>query len=326
MKLSWLLTVLFILGSANLVEAQQPARVPRIGFISPSSSSAAGRNLEALRQGLRELGYVEGKNIAIEDRWAEGSAERFPYLIAELIQLKVDVLVIGGASGALAAKNAAITTPVVFAAVTDPLGYGIIGSLARPGGNITGLALAVGEGFSGKWVELLKETIPKIARMAVLRNPTHPVAHVFLKETQTASQALGVRLDFFEARDRDELTSTLSQMERKRAAALIVTPDPLFSAQRGRIVDFAAKHHVPSMFVSRDYVDSGGLMAYGPSFPDSYRRAAVYVDKILKGAKPADLPVMQASKFELVINLSTARLLGLSVSPTLLAIADEVIE
>ena len=203
---------LVVAGAA--AQGQQPKKVPRVGFIGASSSSSAGHYLEAFRQGLRDLAYVEGKNIIIEVRWAEGSAERFPHLIAELIGLKVDVLLVSAAAGALAAKNAGITTPVVFAAVTDPIGYGIINSLARPGGNLTGTALAVGEGFSGKWVELLKETVPKVARVAVLRNPTHPVAEVFLKETQAAGRALGVRLDFFEARDPSQLDSALSTMEK----------------------------------------------------------------------------------------------------------------
>src|SRR5919106_2847677 len=271
-----------------VAQAQQPKKVHRIGFVSPSSSSTAGANIEAFRQGLRELGYVESDNITIEIRWAEGSAERFPHLITELVRHKMDVIVVGGAIGALAAKNAGITIPVVFAAVTDPLGYGLIGSLARPGGNITGVALAVGEGFSGKWVELLKEAVPKVVRMAVLRNPTHPLAEVFLRETQAAGRALGVRLDFFEARDPSEVDSTLSRMEKERAGALIVTPSPLFTSQRSRIVDSVGRRRLSAIFFSKEFVDAGGLMSYGPSFPESYRRAATYVDKIIKGAKPAD--------------------------------------
>ena len=308
-----------------VAQAQQPKKVHRIGFVSPSSSSTAGANIEAFRQGLRELGYVESDNITIEIRWAEGSAERFPHLITELVRHKMDVIVVGGAIGALAAKNAGITIPVVFAAVTDPLGYGLIGSLARPGGNITGVALAVGEGFSGKWVELLKEAVPKVTRTAVLRNPTHPLAEVFQRETQAASRGLGLGLDFFEARDPSQVRSALSRMEKERAEALIVTPAPLFTSQRSLIVDFVAHRHLPSMFFAREFVDAGGLMSYGPSFPDSYRRAAFYVDKILKGAKPADLPVEQPTKFELVINLKTAKQIGLTIPPTVLARADKVI-
>ena len=305
--------------------AQHPKKIFRIGFIGASSSSTVGHYLEALRQGLGDLGYIEGENITLEVRWAEGSAERFPDLIADLTKLKVDVMVVGGAAGALAAKNARITTPVVFAAVTDPLGYGLIASLARPGGNITGAALAVGEGFSGKWVELLKETVPRIAGMAVLRNPIRPLTDVFLRETQAAARVLGVKLDFFEARDPNELDGVLSRME-KGARALIVTPSPLFSSQQRRIVNFATRHRLPSMFFSKDFVDNGGLMSYGPSFPDSYRRAATYVDKILKGAKPGDLPVEQPTKFEFVINLKASKQIGLTIPPNVLARADKVIK
>lgn len=321
-----LLLVGLTLASVHLAEAQQAKKVPRVGFISPSSSSTAGPNFEAFRQALRDLGYVEGENIAIEVRWAEGSAERFPHLISELVPLKIDVIVVGGAIGALAAKNAGITTPVVFAAVTDPLGYGLIGSLARPGGNITGVALAVGEGFSGKWVELLKEAVPKVTRTAVLRNPTHPLAEVFQRETQAASTALGLGLDFFEARDANQVGSALSRVEKERAGALIVTPAPLFTGQRSVIVGFVAQRHLPSMFFAKEFVDAGGLMSYGPSFPDSYRRAAFYVEKILKGSKPADLPVEQPTKFEFAINLKTAKQIGLTIPQSMLYRADKVIK
>jgi putative ABC transport system substrate-binding protein len=316
--------VLVVTGA--VAQAQQTRKMPHIGFIGASSPSTAGHWLEAFRQGLRDLGYIEGKNVAIEVRWAEGSAERFPQIITELTQLKVDVMVVSAAAGALAAKNARITTPVVFTAVTDPLGYGIIDSLARPGGNITGTALAVGEGFSGKWIELLKETVPQVARMAILRNPTHPVAETFLREAQAAGQALGVRLDLFDVKDPPQLDGALSKIEKEHAGALIVTPDPLFGAQRSRIVEFVTRRRLPSMFFYKEFVDAGGLMAYGPSFLDSYRRAASYVDKILKGAKPADLPVEQPTKFELVINLKAAKQIGLTIPATVLARADRVIK
>jgi putative ABC transport system substrate-binding protein len=318
--------VAFVLVVATaVVQAQQPKKVSRVGFIGASSPSTAGNWLEAFRQGLRDLGYIEGENITIEVRWAEGSAERFPQLIAELVRLKVDVMVVSAAAGALAAKNARITTPVVFVAVTDPLGHGIIDSLARPSGNITGTALAVGEGFAGKWVELLKETVPKVARMAILRNPTHPVAETFLREAEAAGQALGVRLDLFDVQGSSQLDGALSRIEKEHARALIVTPDPLFGSQRSRIVNFVTRRRLPSMFFYKEFVDEGGLMAYGPSFLDSYRRAASYVDKILKGAKPADLPVEQPTKFELVINLKTAKQIGLTIPPNVLARADTVI-
>ena len=315
----------FFLTTASLAHAQQPKKVSRIGFLVPGSSVNYSVRIEVFRQGLRDLGYVEGENIVIEGRWAEGSAERLPDLIAELVRLKIDVLVVGSAAGAVAAKNAGITIPVVFVAVTDPLGYGLINSLARPGGNLTGTALGVGEGFSGKWVELLKEAVPKVPRVAVLRNPAHPVGEVFLREMQAAGRALRVRLDFFEARDPGQLGSALSRMEKERAAALIVTPDPLFSSQRSRILEFLARRRLPSMFFSSEYVDAGGLMAYGPSLLDSYRRGATYVDKILKGRTPADLPVEQPMKFEFVINLKTAIAIGLTIPQWTLMKADRVI-
>jgi putative tryptophan/tyrosine transport system substrate-binding protein len=253
-------------------------------------------------------------------------ADRFPDLIAELIQLKVDVLVVGAAAGALAAKQAGMTTPVVFAAVTDPVERGIIDNLARPSGHLTGTALALGEGFAGKWVELLKEAVPQVARVAVLRNPAHPVAETFLRETQAASQALGVTLRLFETRDHRELEHALVRMEQDEAEALLVTPDPLFGFHRRRLVEFAARRRWPSMFFNREFVEAGGLMAYGPNFPASFRRAAYYVDRILKGSKPADLPVEQPTKFELVINLKTAQALGLTIPPAVLFQANEVIQ
>jgi putative ABC transport system substrate-binding protein len=314
-----------LLTFSSPAKGQQSKRIFRVGVIGASSSLTVGHYLEALRQGLSDLGYIEGKNITFETRWAEGAAERFPELLAELTKLKVDVIVVGGAAGALAAKRAGITTPVVFAAVTDPLGYGLIQSLARPGGNLTGTALAIGEGFSGKWVELLKETVPQIAGMCVLRNPTHPLADVFLREMQAAGRQLGVKLDFFEARDAGELAIALSRMEKQRPRALNVTPYPLFSSQQRRIVGFAAQHRLPSMFFAKEFVDNGGLMSYGPSFTESYRRAAIYVDKVLKGAKPAELPVEQPIKFEFVINLKAAKQIGLTIPPNVLARADRVI-
>ena len=325
-KSVFFLLVFILLSSGLTAKAQQTKTIRRIGFISPASSPTAAPNLEALRQGLRELGYVEGKNIVIETRWAEGSAERFPQLLAELNHLKVEVIVIGAAAGAIAAKKSGLALPIVFAAVTDPLGHGIVETLAQPGGNITGVALAVGEGFSGKWVELLKEAVPKRERSAVLRNPTHPLASVFMTEMRTAASVLRLKLDFVDARDRDELAGAVLRLGKERPPALIVTPDPVFTAGRSRILDLIATHRLPSIFFSGDFVDAGGLMSYGPSFRESYRRAAVYVDKILKGAKPADLPVEQPTKFELIINLKTAKQIGLTIPPNVLARADRVIK
>ena len=308
-------------------QAQRPMPVPRIGFIHPTSVAAGGGYiLDAFRQGLRDFGYVEGETITLEVRWTEGLADRFPVLIAEFVRLKVDVLVVAAEAGALAAKQAGLTTPVVFAAVADPVERGIIDNLARPDGNLTGTALAVGEGFAGKCVELLKEAVPTVARVAVLRNPTHPVAETFLRETQAAGQALGVRFQFLEARDHRQLEEVLARMEQDNVEALLVTPDPLFGFHRRHLVEFAARRRWPSMFFNREYAVAGGLMAYGPNFPASFRRAAYYVDRILKGSKPADLPVEQPTQFELVINLKTAKALGLTIPQTLLFQADEVIQ
>ena len=213
----------------------------------------------------------------------------------------------------------------VFAAVTDPFEHGLIANLARPGGNITGTSLAVGEGFSGKWVELLKETVTNVTRFSVLWNPSHPVAGVFTREADATARALGITLDFFEGRDPQQLDTALTRIEKERTGVLLVLPDPLFFNQRKRIADFATRRHLPSSFLFREFAEAGGLMTYGPSITDSYRRAAGYVDKSLKGAKPADLPVEQARKFELVINLKTAKQIGLTIPPNVLARADKVI-
>ena len=314
-----------LLATYSIVEAQEPKRIFRIGFISPASSLTAGPNLEGLQHGMRDLGYA-GNNMVIEARWAEGSADRLASLIAELDQLKVDVLVVGSAAGAIAAKKSRTKTPVVFAAVTDPLGHGVINSLSRPGGNITGVSLNVGERFSGKWIELLHDATPKVTRMAILQNPQHPLNKVFRNETQVAAQELGVTLVFFEAQDRDQVKTALTRIEKDRAGAFVLTPDPLFSSQRSHIIESVVRRRLPSMFFSKEFVDIGGLMSYGPSFPDSYRRAAVYVDKILKGTKPADLPVEQPTKLELIVNLKTAKQIGLTIPPNVLARADRVIK
>jgi putative ABC transport system substrate-binding protein len=301
-------------------------KLTRIGVVAASSSAAGGRNLEAFRQRLRELGYREGENIKIEPRWADGWNERLPGLIAELTQLNVDLMLVSSATAALAAKNAKLNVPVVFAAVTDPFEHGLIESLARPGGNMTGTALAVGEGFSGKWVELLKDAVPKVISFAALFNPTHPVAKVFVHESGAAAKALGVRLHYFEARDPGQLDLALSNIAKERAGALLVLPDPLFFSQRKVVVDFTKQRHLPSMFLFREFAEAGGLMSYGPNIADSYRRAATYVDKILKGAKPGELPVEQPKKFEFVINLKSAKEIGVTVPPNVLARADRVIK
>ena len=324
-QLSWLATPLLLVCLSS-VEAQQLKKAPRLGFVALSSSVAGGGNLEAFRQGLRDLGYFEGDNFSLEPRWADGWAERLPGILNDLIQQRVDIIVISSAAGALAAKKATTTIPVVFAAVTDPFENGLIANLAHPGGNLTGTSLAVGEGFSGKWVEFLREAVPKATSFSVLWNPGHPVAAVFAREAELAARALGIRLRFFEARDPKHLDTALANLEKDRSAALLVIADPIFFTQRKLIADFAIRQRLPSTFLFREFAEAGGLMSYGPSITESHRRAAIYVDKILKGAKPSDLPVEQPTKYELVINLKTATQIGVTIPPNVLARADKVIK
>jgi putative ABC transport system substrate-binding protein len=303
-------------------------KVARIGYLS--GSLAAGPHLpEAFRQGLRDLGYVEGHNVVIEYRDAEGKLERLPALAAELVALKVDVIVAGGPPHALAAKQATRTLPIVFTAVGDPVTDGLGTSLARPGGNVTGLSTSAAPEIVGKRLELLKQAIPGVTRVAVLWQPGalgERTNKDMLKAAEVAARALGVRLQFVEARRPADFDRAFSDITGARAGALIVLGSPMFFAERRRLVDLAAKNRLPAVYSARDSVDAGGLMAYGPNFADLFRRAATHVDKILKGANPADLPVEQASKYELVINLKTAKALGLTIPPSLLQRADQVIE
>jgi len=284
---------------------------------------------EAFRQGLRDLGYVEGRNVVIEYRDAEGKLERLPALAAELVALKVDVIVTGGGTPtALAAKQATRTVPIVFIAVGDPVTSGLVTSLARPGGNVTGLTSLAPE-LVGKWLELLTQAVPGVSRVAFLWQPGvigERTEKDMLKAADVAARALGVRLQFVEARGPADIDRAFSDMTRTRAGALTVLPYAMFNSERRRLVDLAAKNRLPTVYSFREYVDAGGLMAYGPNLADLIRRAATYVDKILKGAKPADLPVEQPTKFELVINLKTAKALGLTIPPSLLGRADEVIQ
>jgi putative ABC transport system substrate-binding protein len=307
------------------VEAQQ-ARVPRIGFIEAGALSSNRHFLEAFRQGLRELGYVEGRNITVEDRWADGRSERFPALLTELIRLGVDVIVQASTPGAVAAKRATSTIPVVFWGVTDPVGLGLVASLGRPGGNLTGLALAVEEGFAGKWLEMFKQAVPAASQVAVMWNPEAPGLERRAAELATGAARLGLTLHELPVRSVDDLGGAFAMMVKAHVGGLIVVTDPLTLSHRAQIVQSAAKARVPTVYGFGEFARAGGLMAYGPSVPDLARRAATYVDKILKGAKPADLPVEQPTKFELVINLKTAQTLGLTIPPALLARADQVIE
>jgi putative ABC transport system substrate-binding protein len=311
---------LALLAVARLAAAQPPERTVRVGLLAPASRSD---DVEGFLDGMRELGYVEGRNLIIEYRAAGGKTERLDELLAELIRLNVDVIVTGGTPAALAAKRARTTIPVVIGAMGDPVESGVVASLARPGGNITGLSLVVSEGFAGKYLELLREAVPKASRVAILGRPS---AGSPVQAMERAAKSFDVRLQLVEIKQPGELDRGFSDMTAQRADALIVTPSPFNLTHRDRIVSLAAKHRLPAMYGLTTFVEAGGLMAYGASLRDLYRRAATYVDKILKGAKPADLPVEQATKFELVINSRTARALGLAIPPSLRVRADRIIE
>jgi putative tryptophan/tyrosine transport system substrate-binding protein len=321
-----LILALAVFAAPLAAAAQGTRRVPRVGIVSSTSPSVGRQFLDAFRSGLREMGYVEGQSIFIEERWAEGKPERFGDLIADLLRSNADVIVVSSAAGARAAKNVATTTPVVFVGVADPVGSGIVSSLARPGGNITGTSVAFGEGFAGKWVELVKDTLPRVSSVAALAQTNHPMKGTWVTEMGAAAQALGLKLQVFDARDPADLENALSMIAKARPGALIVTASPLFVLHRKRIADFALQHRLPTMGFVKELVGEGVLMSYGPSFTASFRRAAVYVDRILKGAKPADLPVEQPTKFEFVLNRRTANALNLTIPPTILIRADEVIE
>jgi ABC-type uncharacterized transport system substrate-binding protein len=309
-------------------EAQQAANVARIGYLS-TNHGANPHLREAFLQGLRDLGYVEGGNVVIEYRDAEGKPERLPALAAELVGLKVDVIFVGGGTlAALAAMQATRTVPIVFAGVADPVGSGLVTSLARPGGNVTGLSMLAPE-LVGKCLELLTQAVPGVSRVAVLWRPGalgERTDKDMLKEAEVAARALGVRLQFVEARGPADFDRAFSDMTRARAGALTVLTSNMFFIERRRLVDLAAKHRLPAVYQWREGVDAGGLMAYGPNVTDLFRRAATYVDRSLKGAKPGDLPVEQPTKFELVINLKTAKALGLTIPQSVLLRADQVIE
>jgi len=314
-----------LLAAPLAVAAQQAGKVPRIGVLWPYSPAIATPFGDAFRQGLGTLGYVEGRNIALEERWADGKFDRLASLAAELIRLKVDVLVTASTPATQAAQQATKTTPIVMTLVSDPVDSGFVANLANPGGNVTGLSYMHPE-LSRKRLELIKDVIPKVSRVAVLSNPSNPSIRPLLRETEAAARVLSVQLQVVEARDSGQLDSVFVAMSKERARALVVMPDAVFQDQRRRIVDLAAKSRLPAMYPWREAVEAGGLMAYGASGRDILRRAAAYVDKILKGAKPADLPVEEPTKFEFVINLKTAKTLGLTIPPSLLARADEVIQ
>ena len=306
------------------VQAQQLRRVPRIGFLSSRSPDAEKSRLAAFQQGLQKLGYSAGKNILIEQRYAAGKFDRLPDLAAELVGLKVDVLVTTGTPAAHAAKNATSTIPIVIGNAGDPVGTGLVASLARPGGNVTGLSVLNTE-LSGKRLELLKEVVPTASRVAVLLNPANSINPLQLKEIQSAAPALGVTLHSLEVTGTDDIDRAFTAMKKERTGGLIVLGDPLLETHRTRIAELAVKSQLPAIYSLAPYVEAGGLMSYGTNFDDLYRRAATYVDKILKGSKPADLPVEQPTKFEFIVNLKTAKQIGLTIPPNVLARADRVI-
>jgi ABC-type uncharacterized transport system substrate-binding protein len=306
------------------VWAQQPKKVPRIGWLTVSSLSDVPARIEAFRQGLREIGYIEGKNIVIEWRGGEGKPDRMPAIAAELVRLKVDVIVTGGPGATRPAKEATSIIPIVMAQDEDPVGNGFVASLARPGGNITGLSTLSPE-LSGKRLELLKEIMPKLSRVAILGTSTNAGNAQSLKETEFAAAAMGVKLQFLEVQNAKDVETGFRTVSKGRADAVLLLPNPFHFSQRTQIAEYAIKSRLPVIYGRPEYVEAGGLMSYGMTFTDLDRRAAVYVDKILKGTRPADLPIEQPTKFEFIINLKAAKQIGLTIPPNVLARADRVI-
>ena len=322
-------TFITLLGGAAAwplaVRAQQQA-TSTIGFVSSRAPGESAGVVAAFRQGLGEAGFVEGQNLAIAFRWAEGRYDRLPALVAELVNLRVAVLfAAGGPPSALAAKEATSTIPVVFSAVSDPVRLGLVPSLNRPGGNVTGMSLLNSE-LVAKSAQLLKEAVPAAAVIAFLVNPSGPSAEIYAKEAPATARALGIQIPVLNASTEHDLDEAFASLGKLGVSGLVVLAEPFFDSQRERIVSLAVQHAVPMISSLREYVVAGGLMSYGPSLPDSYRRAGIYVGRVLKGEKPADLPVMQPTKFELVLNLKAAKALGIEIPPTLLVRADEVIE
>jgi len=306
--------------------AQDTSRIWRIGFLEAGAPAANQHFLDAFKRGLREQGYIEGQNVVVVERWADGSVERFPVLLDELVQAKVDILVVASTPGAVAAKAAVKTIPVIFVGAADPVGVGIVASLGRPGGNLTGFSQAEEEGLVGKRIELFREAVPPIDRLALIWNPAAPGVALRLKEARSSAAKFHMTLRPFEVRDAKELDGIFATIAKERLSRLMVLADPLTVRNRVHIVELAAKTRLPAIYPFLEFAHAGGLMAYGASIPELFRRAAGYVDKIVKGAKPADLPVEQPTKFDFVINLKTAKALGLTIPRPVLARADEVIQ
>jgi len=312
-----------VLAAPLATEAQKAGKVVRIGWLQPTPPSDA--QVEGFRQGLRDLGYMEGKDFIIESRWEQGRYDRLQDLATELVRLPVDIMVSGNTAALLAIKRVTTTTPVVMLGQGDPVGTGLVDSLPHPGGNITGLSNISPE-LGGKRLELLKEIVPGLSRVAVLANSANPVIAVAVGETEAAARLMGLSVQAVDVRGPDELRGAFAAMRSGRAQALVLTADSMHFSLRRRVIDFAAKARLPAVYAYREFVEAGGLVAYGPNFIDLYRRAAIYVDKILKGAKPGALPIEQPTKFELVINLKTAKALGVAIPPLLLLRADHIIE
>jgi len=328
LRKSALRSILFagaLLALAVTVEAQQPKKVPRIGFLSAASSSAISARVEAFRQGLRELGYADGKNILIEWRFAEGKSDRLPSLAAELVRLKVDVIVAEAPTSTRSAKQATVTIPIVMMFDDDPVGSGFVASLARPGGNITGLSTLSPE-ISGKQLELLKEIVPKLSRVGVLGDVTRPGIPQALREINIAAAAFRVQVQYLEVRESNDIEIAFRAASKERVDAVLVLGSPVLTSQRKQVIELAVKSRLPAIYARQEPVEDGGLMSYGVSIADLSRRAATYVDEILKGAKPADLAVEQPKNFELIINLKAAKQIGLTIPSNVLARADRVIK
>jgi ABC-type uncharacterized transport system substrate-binding protein len=317
-----LCAMLFALCS--FADAQQAKKVFRIGFLGNSTATLEANLVGPFREGLRDLGYTEGRDILIEYRWAEGKYERFPALIAELLAMKLDVIVTAGTPATQAYQRARTSIPLVMVAVGDPVGTGIVASLNRPGGNITGLT-SISPELEGKRIELLSEMIPKLSHIAVMWNPRNAYHEIEKKEAQAAATAMRIKVLYLGVQAEDQLKDAFATILKERPEALLVLADRVFLHNRARIMDFAVQHHLPGIYAYLELVEAGGLMSYGPSYAEMHRRAATYVDKILKGAKPADLPVERPTKFELVINLKAAKKIGLTIPPNVLARADRVI-
>ncbi len=323
----FIVVTLALVGSGAIAQAQQAGKIFRIGFLDVSTASGSAVLVEAFRQELSKLGWIEGKNITIEYRFAEGQSKRQPELAAELVRLKVDLIVVSGVTAASAAKKATTTIPIVMATVADPVALGLVASLARPGGNVTGFSSLAVE-LNTKRLEILKDAVPKLARVGLLRPPgDNIILDLQMKELRAAALVLKLKLEEIETQaDAKGLASAFQTAKQKQVGAIMTTATRSFFGERKRIVELAGKYRLPAIYFQKEFVDEGGLMSYGADFDDLYRRSAVYVDKILKGAKPADLPVQQATKFEFVLNLKAAKQIGLTISPDMLARADRVIK